>query len=61
MKKIFEQLNSQRHELYALISIEAVAGVNQKDVGRLNNLQRALKLNQNITKLLKNETEQKQG
>jgi hypothetical protein len=55
MKEIFEQLNSQRHELYTLITIEAVAGIHQKDLGRLNNLQRALKLNQNITKLLKNE------
>ena len=55
MEKILEQLNSQRHELYALITIEAVVGKYQKDLGRLNNLQRALKLNQNITKLLKNE------
>ena len=42
-------------EIVTLITLEAIELRTQKDKGRLNNLHRALKINQIITKTIKDE------
>jgi uncharacterized membrane protein YebE (DUF533 family) len=49
-KKLLNQLKSQQLELIHLISINLIATTGKADKGQLNNLQRALKLNEEITK-----------
>lgn len=49
-KQILNQLKSQQLELIHLISINLVNTIGKADKGELNNLQRALKLNEDITK-----------
>ena len=48
-KEAIKQLKQQRLELISLININLIAGINAPDNGQLNNLQRALKLNEQIT------------
>ena len=49
-KEAIKQLKQQRLELISLININLIAGINAPDNGQLNNLQRALKLNEQIHK-----------
>ena len=53
--KVLALLNSQMLEIVTLITLEAIELRTQKDKGRLNNLHRALKINQIITKTIKDE------
>ena len=54
-KKLLELLISQKMEIVTLITQEAIELRIKKDKGQLNNLQRALKLNDQIIKIVKNE------
>lgn len=54
-KKMIKQLKSQQLELISVINITCIASIGGKDNGLLNNLQRALKLNQDLIKLLEDE------
>lgn len=53
---ILELLLSQKMEIVHLITINAVALRSQPDMGQLNNLQKALKLNDELQKIIENET-----
>jgi hypothetical protein len=53
---ILELLLSQKLEIVHLITINAVALRSQPDMGQLNNLQKALKLNDELQKIIENET-----
>lgn len=52
---MIKQLKSQQLELISVINITCIASIGGKDNGLLNNLQRALKLNQDLIKLLEDE------
>lgn len=52
---MFKKLKSQQLELISLINIACISSLGGKDNGQLNNLQRALKLNQELIKLLEDE------
>lgn len=52
---MLKQLKSQQLELIHLISIHCIESIGGHDKGQLNNLQRALKLNKDLIKLLKDE------
>jgi len=54
-KKMLKQLKSQQLELISVINITCIASIGGHDNGQLNNLQRALKLNQDLIKLLEDE------
>lgn len=54
-KEMLKQLKSQQLELIHLISINCVESIGGNDRGKLNNLQRALKLNQDLIKLVGDE------
>lgn len=54
-KKMLKQLKSQQLELISLINITCIASIGGHDNGQLNNLQRALKLNQDLIKLVGDE------
>jgi len=54
-KKLLELLISQKMEIVTLITQEAIELRIKKDKGKLNNLHRALKLNDQIIKIVKNE------
>ena len=54
-KKLLKLLISQKMEIVTLITQEAIELRIKKDKGKLNNLHRALKLNDQIIKIVKNE------
>tara|TARA_R110001583_G_scaffold193949_1_gene363737 strand:- start:1228 stop:1410 length:183 start_codon:yes stop_codon:yes gene_type:complete len=54
-KKIIKQLKSQQLELISLINVCCISSIGGRDNGQLNNLQRALKLNQDLIKLVGDE------
>ena len=51
-KKMLKQLKSQQLELVNIINITCITNIGGTDNGTLNNLHRALKLNQELIKLL---------
>tara|TARA_R100000458_G_scaffold55638_1_gene59771 strand:+ start:261 stop:455 length:195 start_codon:yes stop_codon:yes gene_type:complete len=56
-KEILKKLLSQKMELVHLITITAIALRSRKDMGEMNNLQHALKLNNDIQTLIEKENE----
>ena len=54
-KKMLKQLKSQQLELISLINVCCISSIGGRDNGQLNNLQRALKLNQDLIKLVEDE------
>ena len=54
-KKMIKQLKSQQLELISLINVACISSIGGHDNGQLNNLQRALKLNQDLIKLVEDE------
>ena len=54
-KKMLKQLKSQQLELISLINVACISSIGGHDNGQLNNLQRALKLNQDLIKLVEDE------
>jgi|TARA_R100001443_G_scaffold117440_1_gene142706 hypothetical protein len=54
-KKMLKQLKSQQLELISLINVACISSIGGRDNGQLNNLQRALKLNQDLIKLVEDE------
>ena len=55
-KKMLKQLKSQQLELISLINVACISSISGHDNGQLNNLQRALKLNQDLIKLVEDES-----
>lgn len=53
--KIKEALQCQKMELATLITINAIETIYRQDKGQLNNLHRALKLNENALRYLQDE------
>lgn len=51
--ELLKKLQSQKLEIVELITINAIALRFQPDNGQLNNLQRCLKLNEEIIKIVK--------
>lgn len=51
--EVLKKLQSQKLEIVELITINAIALRFQPDNGQLNNLQRCLKLNEEIIKIVK--------
>lgn len=51
--ELLKKLQSQKLEIVQLITINAIALRSQPDNGQLNNLQRCLKLNEEIIKIVK--------
>lgn len=51
--EVLKKLQSQKLEIVHLITINAIALRSQPDNGQLNNLQRCLKLNEEIIKIVK--------
>lgn len=51
--QLLQKLQSQKLEIVELITINAIALRSQPDNGQLNNLQRCLKLNEEIIKIVK--------
>tara|TARA_R110000823_G_scaffold89810_4_gene198963 strand:+ start:977 stop:1156 length:180 start_codon:yes stop_codon:yes gene_type:complete len=51
--EVLQKLLSQKLEIVELITINAIALRSQPDNGQLNNLQRCLKLNEEIIKIVK--------
>jgi len=54
-KKMIKHLKSQQLELISLINVCYISSIGGHDNGQLNNLQRALKLNQDLIKLVGDE------
>ena len=56
------QLQSQQKELIQLISIYSISNIGneRKDLGELNNLHKALKLNQDLIKFIQDDNKQRQ-
>ena len=52
---MLKQLKSQQLELMSLINVACISSIGGHDNGQLNNLQRALKLNQELIKLVGDE------
>ena len=52
---MLKQLKSQQLELISLINVCCISSIGGRDNGQLNNLQRALKLNQDLIKLVGDE------
>jgi len=51
--ELLKKLQSQKLEIVQLITINAIVLRSQPDNGQLNNLQRCLKLNEEIIKIVK--------
>ena len=51
--EVLQKLKSQKLEIIELITINAIALRSQPDNGQLNNLQRCLKLNEEIIEIVK--------
>ncbi len=54
--KILNKLQSQKLEIVTLITMQAIAVKSIPDNGSLNNLQRAFQLNEEIIKLIKDDS-----
>ena len=52
---MLKQLKSQQLELMSLINLACISSIGGNDNGQLNNLHRALKLNQDLIKLVGDE------